>query len=225
MSDTIDVWRIRPLRRADDVVALRALLPPDEVARVERSGDAARQHAAITSRAILRLLLAHYTHIPASELRLIAGKNGKPYLDNAQNSSGLMFNFSDSADMALVAVTRNREVGVDIEQIREVERAMEIASRHFSPEGAAELTKASDTERSRVFLQNWARHEALLKARGGTIWKPGTNNNHLTIADSASYVEQSAVFTVRDVDTGGDYVGALAAQGDGWFMEVKDYSD
>ena len=156
------------------------------------------------------MLLSRYTHIPVDELRLIAGKNGKPYLDPAQNPNGVSFNFSDSADMALVAVTWNREVGVDVEQIRDVERAREIASRYFPPERAAELEEASESERNRIFLQNWARHEALLKARGGSIWKSGGDNS---------------LFTVHDVDTGQDYVGALAAQGEGWTVVVRDYSD
>jgi 4'-phosphopantetheinyl transferase len=224
MTDKIDVWRIRPLRRAGDVASLKAILPAEELARVERSGDLARQQASITSRAILRMLLAHYTHIPANELRLLPGKNGKPYLDTNQNHHGITFNFSDSADMAVVAVTWKREIGVDVEQVREVERAMEIAARHLSPESTAELRKASDGERSRVFLQNWARHEALLKARAGTIWKPSDEKPNLAFPDSTSYVRAGVNFTVRDLDTGRDYVGALAAQGDGWSIDVKDYS-
>jgi 4'-phosphopantetheinyl transferase len=223
MTDTIDVWRIRPLRRAGDVATLKAILPPEEIARVERGSDPVRRQAAITSRAVLRLLLAHYTHIPANELRLLAGKNGKPYLDTDQNPHGITFNFSDSADMALIAVTWKREVGVDVEQIREIERAMEIASRHFSPEIAEELRKASDDEKSRVFLQNWARHEALLKAKAGTIWKPNDDKPNLSFPDTTSYVKSGVNFTVRDLDTGRDYVGALAAQGDGWSVDVKDY--
>lgn len=224
MTDTIEVWRIRPLRRAGDFAALRAILPPATLARIERAGDVVSQRAAITSRAILRLLLARYTQIPANELRLVAGKNGKPNLDSAQNSSGITFNFSDSRDMALVAVAWSRELGVDVEQIREVERAMEIAPRYFAPEEAAELNNASAAGRSRAFLQFWARHEALLKARGGTIWKPG-NQVDLATPESASYVQRGPIFTVRDVDCGSDYVGALAAEGDGWSIEVKDYND
>lgn len=225
MTDKIDVWRISPLRRAGDAAALKALLPSEEVKRIERIGDAARQRAAVTSRAVLRLILAHYTRIPANELLLIAGRNGKPYVDPAQNPEHVTFNFSDSADMAVVAVTRSREVGVDVEQVRIVERAAEIAMRHFPPHTAEQLRSASDTDRSRIFLQNWARHEALLKAKAGTIWKPDGERANRASSDSQSYVQAADAFTVKDLDTGLDYVGALAAQGDGWSIDVKDYSD
>ncbi|MBA2687296.1 MAG: 4'-phosphopantetheinyl transferase superfamily protein [Gemmatimonadaceae bacterium] len=211
MTDKIEVWRIRPLRRAGDVASLRAILPPGELERSERHPDEAKRRAWVTSRAVLRLLLAHYTHIPANELRFVAGKNGKPYLDLSQNPEGITFNFSDSADMALVAVGWKREVGVDVEQVRTIERAAEIAARRFSSETAAELARTANKDKSRVFLQSWARHEALLKARAGTIWNPGA--------------EPDGLFNVRDLDTGLDYVGALAVQGDGWALNMNDYTD
>lgn len=209
MTDSIKVWRISPLRRVGDVASLRAILPPDELARSERQVDEAKRRAWITSRAVLRLLLAHYTHIPANEIRLVPGRNGKPYLESSQNPSGITFNFSDSGDMALVAVSWNREVGVDVEQVRTIQRATEIAARRFSTEISAEISRTPGSDKDRVFLQNWARHEALLKARAGTIWNQGTEGT----------------FTVRDLDTGLGYVGALAAEGDGWSLEVRDYSD
>src|SRR4051812_15387569 len=106
MTDTIEVWRIQSLKRADDLASLKAILLPEEVVRAERAGDALLRQRAITSRALMRLLLSHYTHVPANELRLVAGKNGKPYLDTSQNPKEITFNFSDSGDMALIAIAQ-----------------------------------------------------------------------------------------------------------------------
>lgn len=225
MTDTIDVWRIRPLRRAGDVASLRAILPADELARAERQRDDLKLRAWITSRAAMRLLLSNYTRIPATDLRFAAGQNGKPFLQASQNEQGITFNFSDSGDMALLAVGRSREVGVDVEKVREVERAREIAVRRLSSAAAAQLEQVSGEERSRVFLQTWARHEALIKAQAGTIWNPQGEKLNLTLSGAHSYVQSGLSFTVRDLDAGQDYVGALAAQGEGWSIDVKDYSD
>lgn len=227
MTDSIEVWRIRPLRRTGDVESFKAILPSSELARAERQADEGKRRAWITSRAVVRLLLAHYTHIPANELRFVSGKNGKPHLETSQNEHGITFNFSDSADMALLAVSWNREVGVDVEHIREVARAAEIAARRFSSEAVAELQNAAGPDKNRIFLQNWARHEALLKARAGTIWNPEGDRANLTFPDIQSYVQEetSKPFGVRDLDSGREYVGALAAQGDGWSVDIKDYSD
>lgn len=225
MTDTIDVWRIRPLRRAGDVASLRAIVPADELARVEKQGDDVKLRAWITSRAAMRLLLSHYTHIPATDLRFVAGQNGKPFLHSSQNEKGITFNFSDSGEMALLAVGRSREVGVDVEKVRKVERAREIALRRLSPEVAAQLEHMSGETRSRVFLQTWARHEALIKARAGTIWGPQGVQLDLTGAGTESYAQDAPPFSVRDLDAGYDHVGALAAQGDDWSIDVKDYKD
>ncbi len=223
MTDRIEVWRIRPLRRAGDAASLKSILPAEELARAERQADEGKRRAWITSRAVLRVLLANYTHVPANELRFIAGKNGKPFLDNSQNQQGITFNFSDSADMALLAVSWDREVGVDLEQIRNVERATEIAARRFSTETAAELSRAPESDKSRIFLQNWARHEALLKARAGTIWNPEGASRTLS---SESYADRvTGPYSVQDLDTGSDYVGAIAGEGEGWSVKVNDYSD
>lgn len=221
MAESIEVWRIRPLRRAGDVASFKEILPQDEFDRADRQGDTVKRHAWITSRAALRLILSNYTRIPANELRFIAGNNGKPYLDHAQNSNGLSFNFSDSSELALLAVGWNRELGVDVERIREIERATEIAARRFAPDAAAELARAADKDRSRVFLQSWARHEALLKARAGTIWNPGGERT----ASSSNPHSYTAQFSVCDLDTGDDYVSALAAQGADWSVIIQDYSD
>ncbi len=215
MTERIEVWRIRPLRRVGGAASLRAILRPEEIARADRKVDEGRRHTWITSRAVLRLLLAHYTHIPANELRFVAGKNGKPHLDNSQNQQGITFNFSHSVDMALLAVSWNRQVGVDVEHVREMGRSSEIAARRLSSAASAELQKASEGDKSRIFLQNWARYEALLKARAGTIWNPDGDMQQGTPSS----------FSVRDLDTGSDYVGALAAQGDGWSVEVRDYGE
>lgn len=219
MTDTIDVWRIRPLLRAGDVASLRAILPVDEISRAERFTDEARRRASITSRAAMRMLIAHYTHIPADELRFVSGKNGKPHLDESQNEKGITFNFSDSGEMALLAVAVRRDVGVDLEKLREVPRATEIVARQFDSHAAEEFRRAPDSEKSRLFLQNWARHEALLKAKAATIWRP--HGDPVALPD----MHAERLYTVRDVDAGESYVGALAAAGNDWSLAVKDYRE
>lgn len=49
----------------------------------------------------------------ASELRLVVDAHGKPRVDG-----GVQFSFSRSADIAVVAVSAGRDVGVDVERIR-----------------------------------------------------------------------------------------------------------
>jgi 4'-phosphopantetheinyl transferase len=51
----------------------------------------------------------------------------------------LRFNLSHSADVVLLAFTRNKNIGVDVERIRPEFAAKEIAGRFFSQEEVALL--------------------------------------------------------------------------------------
>ena len=66
-----------------------------------------------TGRGVLRHVLAQYTGSRPGELRLVVDAHGKPRVDG-----GVQFSFSRSADIAVVAVSAGRDVGVDVERIR-----------------------------------------------------------------------------------------------------------
>jgi 4'-phosphopantetheinyl transferase len=70
--------------------------------------------AFIASHGWLRMLLGRYLHADPRSIDFIFGKHGKPAIDGAP----IHFNFSHSGEMAACAVTRDQEVGIDIEWIR-----------------------------------------------------------------------------------------------------------
>ena len=83
-------------------------------------------------------------------------ESGKPYVVDGS----LHFNLSHSGDYALIAVTADAPVGVDIERHREHRRWREIAKRFFAPHEASSLRTADD------FYRLWVVKEAVLKALG-----------------------------------------------------------
>jgi phosphopantetheinyl transferase len=92
----------------------------------------------------LREVLSHYLDEAPASIALQTGVHGKPSL--ADSSSPLRFNLSHSGAVALVAVTRELEVGVDVQR---------IGSRH----GGA-------------FYEEWARREAIVKCAGTSLLAP-----------------------------------------------------
>jgi 4'-phosphopantetheinyl transferase len=112
----------------------------------------------------LRRVLALYLDEAAEEIELAQGEHGKPRL--AAEPPPLSFNLSHSGDLALVAVARDREVGVDVERVKPDRDLAAIAERALAPEEAAAVREATDPERARLFYELWTQHEARVKCLG-----------------------------------------------------------
>ncbi|HVD39445.1 MAG TPA: 4'-phosphopantetheinyl transferase superfamily protein [Solirubrobacterales bacterium] len=112
----------------------------------------------------LRQVLALYLDQDPEEIELERGKHGKPRL--AEDPPRLAFNLSHSGDLALVAVARDREVGVDVERVKPERDLVALAERALTPEAAAAVRKATEPERAHLFYELWTRHEARLKCLG-----------------------------------------------------------
>ena len=82
-------------------------------------------------------------------------------------AAGLRFNLSHSGDTALIAVARDREVGVDVELPRRAVDHVGIARRVLTAEEADRIAAIEEpAARERAFLRGWVRWEAVLKCRG-----------------------------------------------------------
>jgi phosphopantetheinyl transferase len=90
------------------------------------------------SSSALRRVLAVYLGEEPARIRLERGEHGKPRLADPQGR--LRFNLSHSGEIALVAVSGEFEVGVDVEAVR--------------------------PKREEAFYWRWASHEAHVKCLG-----------------------------------------------------------
>jgi 4'-phosphopantetheinyl transferase len=109
----------------------------------------------------MRRILASYLHRPPESLTYRTQPGGKPELES---DVPLRFNLSHSRSLALLAVARVNEVGVDVEDIRPIEPG--VAERFFS---AAELAGMADLHGRQwldAFYRCWTRKEAILKVEG-----------------------------------------------------------
>jgi 4'-phosphopantetheinyl transferase len=221
MEDAVDVWRA-PLRlRAAEVERLWALLSDDEAARVARFRFPEHRAAWVVARATLRRVLGAYVRRPPASLRFGAGSHGKPLL-----AGGPHFNLSHSGNVALIAVGGARRVGVDVEQVREIEHDR-LAGRFFSPAENEQLAALSQAERHGAFFACWTRKEAVVKAQGVglsldldafDVSVTGPARLLATRPDSA----EAHRWSLADVDAGPGYAAAVAAEGDGWHVVVRD---
>jgi len=126
----------------------------------------------VVGRARLRQLLAQRLGVKPASRPLEYGPGGKPALGRGQARSGWRFNVSHCGELALYALARGREVGVDVEATGPVPEADAIARCAFSPREYEEYRALAPKDRAARFLEVWTRKEALLKARGQGVGTP-----------------------------------------------------
>ena len=214
----VDVWTIAldaPASGEDFLLGLR----PDEVQRACRLRFDVDRQRFVVSRAILRQILGRYLGVAPLELCLCTGPWGKPLLDSAHHGNRLRFNLSHSGELALVAISADREVGADLERIRSVPEAEGIAAHHLSPHERTSLAALPAPRRARAFLACWTLKEAYLKACGD-----GLNRRldafDMTVDDTASprLLEvrdrpgDERFFRLARLELGKDYLAALAVE-------------
>ncbi len=211
MENEVHVWQIALDTLPPGRERILSASECDRMARFHFERDRWRYAA---SHAALRQILARYAGGEPAALEFTAGPGGKPALEPKMNPLGISFNLSHSGDLAMVAVARGRDVGVDVERIRGDIEALEIARRFFDPAEAAELAALAPDAADGAFFALWTRKEALLKARGLTL---GEGLHHAP-AEAAGY-------TVQGIDAPTGYAAAVAAAGSGWTLRTFQFSD
>jgi 4'-phosphopantetheinyl transferase len=165
-TSLVEIVGVRLDVPAEVCAALWQLLSRDERERAEKFRYAEHRQHYIVARASLRRLLAERLRIPPSAVEFVETEYGKPRLAPVHRSADVEFNLSHSGILALYAFTSGRAVGVDVELIREVPDAEDLAERFFSPTETASLRALPLDRRSLAFLACWTRKEAFIKALG-----------------------------------------------------------
>lgn len=157
----------------------------------------------------LRACLARYLDVAtADDVVIDIEANGKPRL-----RGDLHFNVSHSGGALLIAVSRDQDVGVDLEFSRRSRRVVELAQRWFDPAEAAALQTLPEALRQTAFLRLWTCKEAALKADGGGI---ASGLHRIAFAmNPAGGIDGATdgVWKVVGVEPAPGYLGAVAWRG------------
>lgn len=178
----------------------------------ERAAGFLREDATgrwVAARWALRRVLARYLNQPAAEIALELGENDKPQL--ADRSSGLRFNLSHSGDLALIAVARGREVGVDVEKTEPDRDLLAIAERALAPEAVAEIHAAAPADQTLAFYRAWTRHEARLKCLGTGLTSDRFHPSPRYHEDKGGNDRDGVV--LADIEVNPGYAAAVAVSG------------
>ncbi|MEO8578403.1 MAG: 4'-phosphopantetheinyl transferase superfamily protein [Gemmatimonadales bacterium] len=212
--DVVDVW-MAPLdvgeKKMDDFLQR---LSPSEQKRVGALLEDKAVHQFVVSRAMQRQLLANYVGGLPSDISFGVVAMGKPTLSKP-NEIGLKFNTTHSGNLVIIAVTKDRDVGVDTEKIRPVPRALRVAKRFYSDHEYQMLAALPQAELDLAFLSIWVRREGTAKARGDSVWRG------LASWKNGALEESAREWTVERIDLGPEFVGVVVARGHDWRIVMR----
>lgn len=215
--DDVHVWSLHlDLDRAA-VDRLEGVLSTAERLRARRFVAAIDRSRFSAAHGLLRTVLSGYLEIRPKDVALEIGGGGKPRL---ANRNAPRFNLSHAGIRGLVAVSAAREVGVDIEEVREVGDLENLARTSFSAVEQEALAAVPARHRQRAFFAGWTRKEAFLKALGEGLSRPlDSFDVTLTPGEPVRLLRvhgaprAPARYELRALRPAPGYIGALAIEG------------
>ena len=162
-------------------------------------------------------------------LRFTYGPRGKPALATDMGAVSLRFNVSHSHGLALYAMTRGRELGVDVERIRPEIVQEQVAERFFSPREVTTLRALPVPLQATAFFACWTRKEAYIKATGEGLALPLDQFDvSLAPGEPAALLrtawdpQEAPRWTMQDLDPAPGYRAAVAVAGHDWRLTCWD---
>jgi 4'-phosphopantetheinyl transferase len=167
-ADEAHLWIVRPERARNAGVLERyePLLSSEERAKRDRFRFPKDRELCLIARAVVRTTLSRYADISPTEWRFVTNAHGRPEIDQPEGERSLKFNLSHTKGLVVLAVAREREVGVDVEDRERGGKLLDVAERFFSPYEVAALRRLPENEQLDRFFFYWTLKEAYIKARG-----------------------------------------------------------
>lgn len=220
----VHVWSVELDDWLAEIRSLSLLLSADEQAQAARfvfGRDGARF---ILRRALLRQILSGYTGQKPGRLEFYRTPLGRPMLARECGGDTLRFSLSHSHGLILVAVTQQRQVGIDVERVREDFAWSPMISTVFSETESIAFNLLPSPQQTGAFFNSWTRKEAFLKATGEGI---ATSLRQVEVSLQAPKVlriggdvKPAAAWSLRDLVPAPGFIASLAVFGHDWRLSM-----
>jgi 4'-phosphopantetheinyl transferase len=206
-------------------------LSADDRERASRFRFARDRDRFIGARGLLREILALYLNASPRRLSFGYSAHGKPFLAGEEYRT-LRFNVSHSFDAMLLAIAHMREVGVDVEGVRDNGLAMEeIYETVLSEPEKQALARLGGEDKRTTFLRFWTLKEAYIKADGRGVSLPleridvSAPGGRVAMLDEATGEWRTCPgWELRTLAALPGYVAALATEGQDWRLALWQWS-
>ena len=229
-SHHVDVWRAYLSLSDNSLELLERTLSDDENQRAASFHFQEDRNRFIVAHGCLRDILRRYLHCEAGQLSFSIGSYGRPGLSANSFDPGIEFNLTHSGNYALIAVTRERKVGVDLEGIRQGISPEDIAGRYFSQGEVSELMALSSEQREAAFFNCWTRKEAYIKAIGLGLSLP-LNSFDVSLNPKEPAIlratrpdpQEVARWSLLSLEVDSGFASAVAVEGQGLEFRLWDW--
>lgn len=206
----LHLWKVSTRPTPSVYEEYKSLLTETELIKVQFFEFQQARDTYVISQAVLRYLLSGYLGIAPSQVKLGRKTKGKPY---SIDDPGLFFNMSHSGELAVIAFSRDSEVGIDIEQIRPLPDLDEMISRNFSA-GEIKFIQSRPEEKNNRFFRFWTVKESYLKAIGEGMRLTPDSVEFSIEHDHIRQLSVKGIFEMEDWNfkeftTSEDYVGTV----------------
>jgi 4'-phosphopantetheinyl transferase len=209
-----------PLTAGGQMEPMWRVLDEDERRRGRRFVREDDRRRFVVAHAVTRVVLSRYLREPAGFLRFDKNAHGKPSL--AAPGQSLQFSLAHSGELALIAVSDGRAVGVDIESERPLE-ALDLARRFFSQSEHETLRSLPPDEQLAAFYRCWTRKESFIKALGVGLSFPLSGFEVSLASDGGDFLRTCSAapaeanrWRIESLPIDAGYAAALTAEGKDW---------
>ncbi len=226
----IDIWAWFLDQPAETVRRCASLLSADEILRANRFLAFRDGEGYVVARAVLRVVLAGYLDTCPEDVALAYNDFGKPYVAGCGEATPLHFNLSHSGSLAVLAVSDQFPLGIDIEEISPLKE--DIAGHFFSAREQTALRNLPPDQYLRGFYRCWTRKEALVKGYGEGL-SMALDSFDVSVGEEPSadlsrvigQAKRREGWRIWNLDAPAGFEGALAALSDGRPVHLRYYSN
>lgn len=190
------------------------ILNAEEIAQANKFRFLIHRKRFIASHGALRHILSNYLQCSAHLIQFNYNPHQKPHLAQTLGDHTetllprLQFNLAHSQDIALLALTLDHHLGVDIEKINDHLPA--IANRYFTTQENTLLDQLQSTEKNNGFYAIWVRKETITKAIGKGL-SFGLSNFSVSLSENEMIKIEDTTWNIVPLSIHPDYQAALAS--------------
>ena len=181
----LHLWRI-DLELLGQSTDLMQILSLDEKARYHRLLSSKKRASFLAGRASLRMILAKYLHLLPQAIRFGYNETGKPFLANPKCVLDIRFNLSHSGPWMVMGVSKEADLGVDIEEVRPVQKTWAL-EKIFTIEERESFAELPENEKDAAFIAAWTEKEAAAKVNGA-----GLSGNRAVLTEYRDVIKKQA---------------------------------